>query len=105
MFRKQLPIVVRNHLSDLPFNKDTYKSVFAKADQVFDSNKGSDPQVASTSVSVTPTTEVAAVQKSQKNKGKNKNKGQGGQNSQSGQGGQKDKGGQSDKNEATATKP
>ena len=77
MFRKQLPIVVRNHISDLPFNKDTYKSVFAKADQVFDSNRGSDPQVAATSVkpvkAPTPTTEVAAVQRSQKPK---KNKGQ-----------------------------
>ena len=88
MFRKQLPIVVRNHISDLPFNKDTYKSVFAKADQVFDSNRGPDPQVASTSVSVTSATEVAAVQKSQK-KNKKQNKGQ------------KDKGGQSDKNDST----
>ena len=98
MFRESLPIVVRNHIADLPFNKDTYREIFKKADQVWDSNRASEPlpsQVAA--VATAPATTVAAVQKNnggQKNK-KNKNKNgqnqsgqsQSGQNVQSGQNG------------------
>ena len=80
--------VIRNHIADLPFNKDTYIDVFNKADQVFDSNNGSEP-VPSRPVSAiaaskppkpstTTTTEVAAIQRNQGGqKGKNKNKNQG----------------------------
>ena len=35
MFRGQLPVVIRNHISEMTFSKDTYKAVFAKADQVW----------------------------------------------------------------------
>ena len=99
MFREALPIVIRNHIADLPFNKNTYKDVFNKADQVFDSNNGSEPipnrQVSAIKASKpTPSApanaEVAAVQRSQggqKNKNKNKNQGQ----NQSNNGGQKNK--------------
>ena len=64
MFREKIPIIVRNHISDMIFNKDTYETIFDKADQVFESNKGSEPvgQVAAT---VVQTTEVAAVQRNQ----------------------------------------
>ena len=90
MFREKIPIIIRNHIADMTFNKDTYEAVFDKADQVWDSNNESEPlprQVAATEV---VKSEVASVQKgqnqSQKNKNKNnKNKGQGGQNANSGQ--------------------
>ena len=35
MFRGQLPVVIRNHISEMTFSKDTYKAVFAKADLVW----------------------------------------------------------------------
>ena len=84
MFREALPVVVRNHIAEMSFNKDTYKAIFTKADQIFDSNQGAEPLPPSTrSVAATDTnnTSVAAVQKSQKNKKNNKGqKGQSGQN-------------------------
>ena len=43
MFREELPTVIRNHISDMTFNKDTYREIFAKADQIWASNKGADP--------------------------------------------------------------
>ena len=43
MFREKLPIVVRNHIAEMSFNKDTYKAIFTKADQVWDSNQSSVP--------------------------------------------------------------
>ena len=43
MFREKIPIVVRNHLADMTFDKDNYEAVFDKADQVSESNKGSEP--------------------------------------------------------------
>ena len=43
MFREQLPVVIRNHISEMTFSKDTYKAVFAKADQVWASNQAPDP--------------------------------------------------------------
>ena len=33
-FCESLPIVVRNHIAEMNFNKDTYKEIFRKADQV-----------------------------------------------------------------------
>ena len=101
MFREKLPIVVRNHIAEMSFNKDTYKAIFTKADQVWDSNQASDPipsrsvAAVATAAGAAPQTEVAAVQRNRgqggqknKNKGQNKpNKGQG-QSGQSGQNGQ-----------------
>ena len=93
LFREKIPIVVRNHLADMPFNKDTYEHVFDKADQVWMSNRASEPrtsQVAAATPQNTP--EVAAIKgqngKNKKpKKGQNQNQGQSGQNQ--GQGGQK----------------
>lgn len=90
MFREKIPIIVRNHLADMQFNKDTYEMIFDKADQVWDSNRGQEPLPSRQVAAVAPTTssnEVAAVQKGGQNKGKNKNKnkGQKGQNAQGGQ--------------------
>ena len=99
LFREKIPIVIRNHLADMAFNKDTYEAIFDKADQVWDSNRGSEPlpnrQVAAVVASQTVQGEVAAVQKNGQTKNKNKNQQQKGQG-QSGQGGQ---GSQSNKNE------
>ena len=104
MFREALPIVIRNHIADMPFNKDTYEAIFDKADQVFDSNRGPEPlrQVAAVSASNSqaqsqPKNEVAAVQKpknqsqGQKNKNKNQQSGQSGKNKNQGQDGQGEK--------------
>ena len=88
MFRESLPIVVRNHIAELPFTKDTYKSVFKKADQVWDSNRASEPQNLRqvSAVQAAPAQsqqEVAAVQRSQGGQSqKNKNKGKGQNQSQ-----------------------
>ena len=84
----QLPVNVRAHISDMEFNKDTYKRVFESADRVFNSAK----QVtiaAMTASSLDETlpafdaqnqpVQVAAMQKkpaksgNQQGKGKNKN--------------------------------
>ena len=69
MFREALPIVIRNHIAQEPFNKDTYKEVFRMADKVWDSNIGPEPlpsrPVAATTVAASKDQpEVAAVQKS-----------------------------------------
>ena len=78
MFREKIPIVIRNHLADMPFNATTYEKVFDKADQVWDSNRSEElptNQVAATSSDTSK--EVAAVQKSGQNKSqKNKNQSQ-----------------------------
>ena len=87
MFREALPIVIRNHIADMPFTADTYEAVFDKADQVFDSNQGSEPLTTkSVSVVASTSSEVSAVQRSQnqsrgnKNRrGKNKDKNESGQ--------------------------
>ena len=63
MFREKIPIVVRNHLADMTFDSTTCEAIFDKADQVWDSNRSSEPaQVAATSAVPSSTTEVAAVQ-------------------------------------------
>ena len=112
MFREKIPILVRNHLADMKFDKDTYEAIFDKADQVWDSNQGPDPlpkQVAAATAApaAAASQEVAAVQKgqgSQKNKNRNK-----GQRNQRGQGGQnvqnQGQGGQSGQNTAQSSKP
>ena len=38
MYRENLPVVVRNHVAEMHFNKDTYKDIFTTSDKVFDSN-------------------------------------------------------------------
>ena len=105
MFREKIPIIIRNHIADMPFNKDTYETIFDKADQVWDSNRADEPlpnrQVAATTPASAQTVqkgqEVAAVQNKsnggQKNKNnKGQNKGQSNKGNQSGQNSQKDQG-------------
>ena len=36
MYREALPVVIRNHIAELQFNKDTYRQIFQKSDQIFD---------------------------------------------------------------------
>ena len=84
MYRDAIPVVVRNHIAEMEFNKDTYRQVFLKSDQVYDSNKSTQPvraaAVAATSVQPTVQSnadpEVAAVKpprKPKNNKGNNAN--------------------------------
>ena len=77
MYREAIPVVIRNHIAELPFNKDTYKQIFAKSDQVYDSNKTSHPQptrgaavaaVSNQLPSQPVNTEVAAIKPPRKNK-------------------------------------
>ena len=113
MFRESLPIVVRNHIAELPFTKETYKSVFKKADQVWDSNRASEPNLRQVSaVQAAPVQsqqEVAAVQKGQSGKNQNRGRGQGNQNRGQSQGSQKgqnqSQNGQGNKNQNSQTKP
>ena len=62
MYREALPVVIRNHIAEMEFNKNTYKQIFQKSDQVYDSNKSTQP-VKSTvaAVSSHAGTEVAAA--------------------------------------------
>ena len=95
LFRDALPIAVRNHIAQKPFNKDTYKEIFKIADQVYESNKGTEPLPQRQVAAAQP--EVAALRnqggsRQNKNRGQQnknqaqnqsgKNKGQGGQNVQ-----------------------
>ena len=91
MFREKIPILIRNHLADMKFNKDTYEQIFDKADMVWNSNRSAEPQQAALSSESTKSVsnEVSAVQRSgQRNKNqnsqRNKNQGQnrGGQSGQ-----------------------
>ena len=75
MYREAIPVVIRNHIAELPFNKDTYKQIFVKSDQVYDSNKTSQPTrgaavaaVSNQSPSPTSNSEVAAIKPPRKNK-------------------------------------
>ena len=90
MFREKLPIVVRNHIAEEKFNKDTYKRIFKKADQVWDSNQASEPlpgrQVAAVVSASGSSPEVAAVQRNGQFKNKNKNQNQGQNKPNNGQG-------------------
>ena len=71
MYREAIPIVIRNHIAEMEFNKDTYKQIFQKSDQIFDSNQSSNPvkgaAVAAVSSSQEP--EVAAVRPPKANRG------------------------------------
>ena len=89
MFREALPIVVRNHIAEETFSADTYKKIFKKADQVFESNQASEPAVRpvsavssapKTAVAAAPQAEVAAVQKNQGGRRNKNNKPQQNQN-------------------------
>ena len=65
MYREALPVVVRNHIAEMKFTKETHKEVFKKSDQVFDSNQSSQP-IRGSSASVaavgnSSTSEVAAI--------------------------------------------
>ena len=75
MYREAIPVVIRNHIAELPFNKDTYKQIFAKSDQVYDSNKTSQPARSAAVAAVSNQVpsdpldpEVAAVKPPRKNK-------------------------------------
>ena len=100
LFREKIPIVIRNHLADMPFNATTYEAIFDKADQIWDSNRSSEPtptrQVAAATVAPASAEqagqEVAAVQRNGQGKGKNQrnqnrgqNRGRGQSNSQNNQ--------------------
>ena len=78
MFREELPVVIRNHISEMTFSKDTYKQVFARADQVYASNQAPEPHprptVAAVKSESTSNPEVAAVNfRPRKNKKNNQN--------------------------------
>ena len=47
MFREDLPVVIRNHIAEMKFDKTTYKDIFRKADQVYASNSSSEPAAVS----------------------------------------------------------
>ena len=86
MYRENLPVVVRNHVAEMHFNKDTYKDIFTTSDKVFDSNQSAQPvrgttvaAVAASNPSASPDSEVAAMA-FRKNKKPNNNKGGGAQN-------------------------
>ena len=103
MFREKIPIVIRNHIADMPFNHTTFEAVFDKADQVFNSNKSAEPlpnpQVAASTVQASA--EVAAVQRKGQNRGqngKNKNQNASGQSGNKGQN-QNKNGGQKNQNQ------
>ena len=88
MFREALPILIRNHIADMPFTADTYEAVFDKADQVFDSNQGTEPVTHKSVAAVSSnSSEVAALQKNkqQKNKGQYKGNNNGQSNNTGGQ--------------------
>ena len=83
MFREALPVVIRNHIADMSFNKDTYKEIFARCDKIYDSNQDQPVRGASVaSVTSTPTNSgeavVAAVNKPpRRNKGNQGSNGSG----------------------------
>ena len=53
MYRENLPVVVRNHVAEMHFNKDTYKDIFTTSDKVFDSNQSAQPVRGTTVAAVT----------------------------------------------------
>ena len=62
MYREALPVVIRNHIAEMEFNKNTYKQIFQKSDQVYDSNKSTQPVKGTVAaVSSHAGTEVAAA--------------------------------------------
>ena len=80
MYRDALPVIIRNHIAEMPFNKDTYLQVFKKSDQVYDSNQLGQPAkgAAVAAVSAQPyksDPEVAAVKPPRFKPPKNQNNG------------------------------
>ena len=78
MYREAIPVVIRNHIAEMTFDKDTYLQVFKKSDQIFDSNQSTQPVRGTTvaSVSAQPThtdLEVAAMKPQRKPKNQNRN--------------------------------
>ena len=76
MFRENLPVVIRNHIAEQTFDKDTYKQIFAMADKIHTSNQAAEPPalarptVAAVKAEQAATANVAAVapRKPQRNK-------------------------------------
>ena len=87
IFREGIPILIRNHIADMPFNKDTWEAVLDKADQVWDSNQGSEPLPPPSQVAAATADSSAVIAAVQRGQGNQKNK-----NKPNGQGGQKNKG-------------
>ena len=88
MYREKIPVVIRNHVAQLQFNKDTYMQIFTISDQIYDSNQSSEPMsngqaVAAVTSETKATPEVAATsvrrpqrnQRNQQNRGQNGNRG------------------------------
>ena len=77
MYREAIPIVIRNHIAEMTFNKDTYKQILQKSDQIYDSNQSSNPvkgaAVAAVSSSQEP--EVAAIRPRANRGGRGGNRG------------------------------
>ena len=48
-------MVVRNHIAESTFSKETYKDIFKKSDQVFDSNQSTTPRGATVAAVGQPT--------------------------------------------------
>ena len=83
MYRENLPVVVRNHIAELTFNKDTYKEIFKKSDQVFASNSSTHPGRGAAVAAENPPlqdSEVAAIRPLKKNKNQKPSKGASGGN-------------------------
>ena len=82
LFRRQLPIPVRNQIANKSFTKDTYKDIFDHADEVFISNKSDNaPAVAAVSADQEP--EVAAISRRGGIPNQNRNSNGGGNSSNS----------------------
>ena len=79
MYRDAIPVVVRNHIAQLSFNKDTYQEIFTISDQVYDSNQAPDrkPAVAAVDTYQNPP-EVAAASIPSSRRGGGANRGRGG---------------------------
>ena len=79
MYRDGIPVIIRNHIAQLDFNKNTYKQIFKISDQVFDSNRQDQPARGGSVAAVTTATtsnanqdsEVAAIRPPRKNKNQN----------------------------------
>ena len=73
MYQEALPVVIRNHIAEMEFNKDTYKKIFQKSDQIYDSNKPSQPPRGGAAVAAVVTAEeppeVAALKPQKANRG------------------------------------
>ena len=73
MYREALPVVIRNHIAEMEFNKDTYKKILQKSDQIYDSNKPSQPPRGGAAVAAVVTaeepSEVAALKPQKANRG------------------------------------